>query len=82
MVNIWDIVRKRAKSSVIAIPGKSQIERMGIRPDKRKAQNSTKTMEKFDEFQVILLPDPLCSPEISFSDFSSFRWRKDVMQAQ
>jgi hypothetical protein len=77
-----DIVLKRTKRAVIAMTGKSGIERMLVHPGDRKGHNSIRAMESLDEFQVTLLPDPPYSLEISSSDFSSFGRRKDAMRGQ
>jgi hypothetical protein len=77
-----DIVLKRAKCVVIAITGKSGIERMVIHLGDRKGHNSTRTMERLDAFQVTLLPHPRYSLAISFCDFSSFSRGKDAMRGQ
>jgi hypothetical protein len=47
---LYDIVLKRDKRAVIAITGKSGIERMLIHPGDRKGHNSTRTMERLEEF--------------------------------
>jgi hypothetical protein len=73
---LYDIVLKRVKRAVMAITGKSEIERLLIHPGDGKDHNSTTTMERLDEFQVTLLPHPPCSLDISSCDFSSFsRWQ-------
>jgi hypothetical protein len=79
---LYDIVLQRAKHTVIAITGKSGIERMLIHPGDRKVHNSARTMKRFDEFQDTLLPDPPSSLDSSSSDFSSFGWGKDAMRGQ
>jgi hypothetical protein len=71
---LYDIVLKRAKCMLIAITGKSGIERMLIHLGDRKGHNSTRTKKRLDEFQVTLLPHPPHSLDISSSDFSSFSW--------
>jgi hypothetical protein len=55
---------------------------MLIRLDERKVHTSIKNMDRLDEFQVILLPRPPYSSDISSSDFSSFRWSQDAMRDQ
>jgi hypothetical protein len=55
---LYDIVLKRTKCAVIAITGKSGIERMLIHLGDLQGHNSTRTMERLDEFYVTLLPDP------------------------
>jgi hypothetical protein len=60
---LYDMVLKRAKRGVLAIPGKSGIERMLIHLGDRKDYNSTTTMERLDEFQATLLPHPPYSLE-------------------
>jgi hypothetical protein len=60
-----DSVLKRAKRAVIAITGKSGIERMLIHLGDRKDHDSTTTMERLDEFQVTLLHHPPYSLNIS-----------------
>jgi hypothetical protein len=79
---LYDIVLKRTQRSVIAIPGKSGIERILIHPGDRKGHNSTRAMESLDEFQVTLLLYPPCCLDISSSDFSSFGSGKDIMRGQ
>jgi hypothetical protein len=81
-VILSDIVLKRAKRAVIAITGKSGIERMLIHRGDRKGDNSRKTMERSDAFQVTLLPHPPYSLEISSYDFSSFGRAKNAMRRQ
>jgi hypothetical protein len=79
---LYDTVLKRAKRAVIAITGKSGIQGKLIHLGNRKGHNSTRTMERLDEFQVTLLPHPPYSLDISSSDFSSFRRGKDAMRGQ
>jgi hypothetical protein len=79
---LYDIVLKRTKRAIIAITGKSGIERMLMHPGDRKGHNSTRAMESLDEFQVTLWPYPPYSLDISSSDFSSFGWSKDTMRGQ
>jgi hypothetical protein len=79
---LYDIVLKRAKRAVISITGKSGIERMLIHPGDRKGHNSTRSMERLDEFQDTLLPYPPYSLDISSSDFFSFGRGKDAMRGQ
>jgi hypothetical protein len=79
---LYDIVLERTKRAVIAITGKSGIERMLIPLRDRKRHNSTRTMERLDELQATLLPHPPYSLDVSSCDFSSFRWGKDTMRAQ
>jgi hypothetical protein len=81
-VILYDIVLKKDKGAVIAITGKSGIERMLIHPGDRKGHNSTRAMKSLDEFQVTLLPYPPCSLDNSSSDFFSFAWSKDAMRGQ
>jgi hypothetical protein len=68
--------------SVIGITGKSEIEPMEIRLDDRTPHNSRKTLEGLNEFQIILLSYPPYSPDISSSDFSSFRWGTNAIRGQ
>jgi hypothetical protein len=77
-----DIVLKRYKRAVIAITGKSGIERMLFHPGDRKGHNLAKTMERLDEFQVTLLSHPPYSLDLSSCDFPSFGRSKDAMQGQ
>jgi hypothetical protein len=79
-VILYDIVLKRAKRGVIAITGKNGIERMSTHLDDRTGHNSTRIMERLDQFQVTLLLHPLCSLDISSSEFSSFSRGKDAMR--
>jgi hypothetical protein len=79
---IYDIVLKRTKRAVIAITGKSGIERMLIHPGDRKGHNSTRAMESLDEFQVTLWAYPPYSLDISSFDFSSFSRSKNAMRGQ
>jgi hypothetical protein len=81
-VILYNIVLKRTKRAVIAITGKSGIERMLIHPGDRKGHNSTRAMKSLDEFQVTLLPYPPYSLDISSSAFSSFGWSKDATRGQ
>jgi hypothetical protein len=67
-----DIVLKKANRAVIAITGKSRIERMLIHLGDPKGHNTTTTMERLDEFRVTVLPDPSHSLAISFCDLFSF----------
>jgi hypothetical protein len=79
---LYDIVLKRAKRAVTAITGNSGIERMLIHPGDRKGHNSTRTLERLDEFQDTLLPYPPYSLDISSSDFSSLGRGKDATRGQ
>jgi hypothetical protein len=79
---LYDIVLKRAKRAVIPITGKSEIERMVIHVGDRKGHNSTRTMERLDEFQVTLSLHRPYSLDISSSDFCSFSWGNDAMRGQ
>jgi hypothetical protein len=79
---LYDIVLKRAKRAVIAIIGKSGIEQRLIHLADRKCHNSTRTMERLDEFQITLLLHPPSSLNISSSDFSSLSRSKDAMRSQ
>jgi hypothetical protein len=79
---LYDIVLKRAKRAVIAITRKSGIERILIDLGDRKDHNSTRTMERLDEFQVILLPHPPYSLDISSCDFFSVSRGKDAMRGR
>jgi hypothetical protein len=79
---LFDIVLKSAKRAVIAITGKSGIERMLIHLGDRKGHDSTRTMERLDEFQVTPLRHPPYSLDISSCDFSSFGRGKDTMRGQ
>jgi hypothetical protein len=79
---LYHIVLKRPKRAVIAITGKTGIERMLIHLADRKGHNSTRTTERLDEFQVTLLPHPPYSLDISSSDFSSLSRGKNAMRGQ
>jgi hypothetical protein len=79
---LYDIVLQRVKRGVVSITGKSGIERMLIHFGDRKGHNSTRTMERLDEFQVTVLPHPLYSLDISSSDFFSVSRGKDAMRGQ
>jgi hypothetical protein len=79
---LYDVVLKRVKRAVIAITGKSGIERMLIHLGDRKGHDSARTMQRLDEFQVTQLPHPSYSIDISSSDFSSFSRAKDAMRGQ
>jgi endonuclease IV len=79
---LYDIVLKRAKRAVIAITGKSGIERMLIHLDDRKGHNSARTMERLDEFQVTVSAHPPYFLDISSSDFFSFSRSKDAMRGR
>jgi hypothetical protein len=78
----YDIVLKRTKLAVISITGKSGVERTLIHPGDRKGHNSTRTMERLDEFQDTLLPYLPYALDISSSELSSFGWSKDAMRGQ
>jgi hypothetical protein len=79
---LYDIVLKRTKCAVITITGKSGIEQMVIHLGDWKGHNSTRIMERLDEFQVTLWPHPPYSLGISSSDFSSFSRGKNSMRGQ
>jgi hypothetical protein len=76
--SLSDIVLRRTKRGVIAIAGKSGIERMLIHLGDRKGDNSTGTMGRLDEFQVTLLRHAPYSLDISSCDFSSFSRGRDA----
>jgi hypothetical protein len=73
---------EKAKRVVIAITGKSGIERMLIHRVDQKGDTSTTTMDRLDEFQVTLLPHPPHSLDISSCDFSFCGRDKHAMRGQ
>jgi hypothetical protein len=79
---LYGIVLKSSKGAVVAITGKSGIERILIHLGDRTGYNSRTTMKRLDKFQVTLLPYLPYSLDISSCDFSSFRRSKDAMRGR
>jgi hypothetical protein len=79
---LYAILLKRAKRAMIAITGKTGIERMVIQLRNRKGHNSATSLERLDEFHVTLVSHPPYSLDISSCDFSSFGRSKDAIRGQ